>query len=316
MKYINELREGDVTRDIYLCKQVQSLVAKTGKNYLSITLQDKTGVLDAKVWDVTSGGIDDFDALDYIYVEGDVTVFQGTLQLKCRRIRKCREEEVDQSDYLPFSRFDIESMYKKLLEYVSEVKQPHLRKLLESFFVEDAEFINRFKKHSAAKSVHHGFVGGLLEHTLSVTSLCKVFASQYSILNRDLLLTAALCHDIGKTTELSDMPSNDYTDDGNLLGHIVIGCEMVGEKIRSIDGFPHALGSMLRHCILAHHGEYEYGSPKKPAIAEAIALNFADNLDAKMETMRELLDSADQNAEWLGFQRLFESNMRKTTFKE
>ena len=164
--------------------------------------------------------------------------------------------------------------------------------------------------------MHHGFVGGLLEHTLSVTSLCKVFANQYSLLNKDLLITAALCHDIGKTTELSDMPSNDYTDDGNLLGHIVIGCEMVGEKIRSIEGFPHALGSMLRHCILAHHGEYEYGSPKKPAIAEAIALNFADNLDAKMETMRELLDSADYNAEWLGFQRLFESNMRKTTYKE
>lgn len=304
MKYINELREGDITRDIYLCKQVQSLVAKTGKNYLSITLQDKTGVLDAKVWDVTSGGIDDFDALDYIYVEGEVTVFQGTLQLKCRRIRKCREEEVDQSDYLPFSRFDIETMYKKLLEYVSEVQQPHLKKLLESFFVEDKDFINKFKKHSAAKSVHHGFVGGLLEHTLSVTSLCKVFANQYSLLNKDLLITAALCHDIGKTTELSDMPSNDYTDDGNLLGHIVIGCEMVGEKIRSIEGFPHALGSMLRHCILAHHGEYEYGSPKKPAIAEAIALNFADNLDAKMETMRELLDSADYNAEWRQYLKL------------
>ena len=308
MKYINELREGDITHDIYLCKQVQSLVAKTGKNYLSITLQDKTGMLDAKVWDVTSGGIEDFEALDYIYVEGEVTVFQGTLQLKCRRIRKCREEEVNPSDYLPYSRFDIEAMYKKLLEYIADVKEPHLKKLLESFFVEDESFVKIFKKHSAAKSVHHGFVGGLLEHTLSVTSLCKMFATQYSMLNKDLLVTAALCHDIGKI--------KDYTDDGNLLGHIVIGYEMVGDKIEAIDGFPHALGSMLRHCILAHHGEYEFGSPKKPAIAEAIALHFADNLDAKMETMRELLESADYNAEWLGFQRLFESNMRKTVYKE
>ena len=209
MKYINELREGDITHDIYLCKQVQSLVAKTGKNYLSITLQDKTGVLDAKVWDVTSGGIEDFEALDYIYVEGEVTVFQGTLQLKCRRIRKCREEEVNPSDYLPYSRFDIEAMYKKLLEYVSDVKEPHLKKLLESFFVEDENFVKIFKKHSAAKSVHHGFVGGLLEHTLSVTSLCKMFAAQYTMLNKDLLVTAALCHDIGKTKELSDLPAND-----------------------------------------------------------------------------------------------------------
>jgi len=314
MKYINELREGDVTRDIYMCKQVQTLVAKTGKSYLSIVLQDKTGVLDAKVWDVTSGGIEDFEALDYIYVEGEVTVFQGTMQLKCRRIRKCREGEYDPSDYLPFSRFDIETMYKKLCEYIGMVKEPHLRKLLDGLFVEDEDFKKAFKKHSAAKSVHHGFVGGLLEHTLSVTSLCVKFADQYSYLNRDLLIAAALCHDIGKTRELSEMPANDYTDDGNLLGHIVIGYEMIGERIAEIEGFPHALGSMLRHCILAHHGEYEYGSPKKPALAEAIALHFADNLDAKMETMRELLESADDNAEWLGFQRLFESNMRKTTF--
>ena len=316
MKYINELREGDITHDIYLCKQVQSLVAKTGKNYLSITLQDKTGMLDAKVWDVTSGGIEDFEALDYIYVEGEVTVFQGTLQLKCRRIRKCREEEVNPSDYLPYSRFDIEAMYKKLLEYIGLVKEKHLRALLEDLFINDEELVKQFKKHSAAKSVHHGFVGGLLEHTLSVTSLCVKFAEQYSYLNKDLLITAAICHDIGKTKELSDMPANDYTDDGNLLGHIVMGYELLGERISRIEGFPHALGSMLRHCVLAHHGEYEFGSPKKPALAEAIALHFADNLDAKMETMRELLESADMNAEWLGFQRLFESNMRKTTYKE
>ncbi len=314
MKYINELREGDITHDIYLCKSVQSLVAKNGKNYLSIALQDKTGILDAKVWDVTSGGIEDFDALDYLYVEGEVTVFQGTMQLKCRRIRKCREGEYNPADYLPYSRFDLDTMYKKLNEYINLVKDPFLKKLLESFFIEDEEFKKAFKMHSAAKSVHHGFVGGLLEHTLSVTSLCVKFAEQYSFLNKDLLITAAICHDIGKTKELSDMPANDYTDDGNLLGHIVIGYEMVGERIEKIEGFPHALGSMLRHCILAHHGEYEYGSPKKPAIAEAIALHFADNLDAKMETMRELLESADYNAEWLGFQRLFESNMRKTTY--
>ncbi|MBR4341820.1 MAG: HD domain-containing protein [Lachnospiraceae bacterium] len=316
MKYINELREGEITHDVYLCKQVQCLVAKNGKNYLSIMLQDKTGMLDAKVWDINSGGIEDFEALDYIYVEGEVTVFQGTMQLKCRRIRKCHEGEYDPSDYLPYSRYNIDTMYKKLTEYIGMVKEPHLRKLLDSFFIEDEEFVSIFKKHSAAKSVHHGFVGGLLEHTLSVTSLCIKFAEQYNYLNKDLLITAAICHDIGKTRELSEMPLNDYTDDGNLLGHIVMGYEMVGERIEQIGDFPHALGSMLRHCILAHHGEYEFGSPKKPAIAEAIALHFADNLDAKMETMRELLESADYNAEWLGFQRLFESNMRKTVYKE
>lgn len=313
MKYIGELREGDITRDVYLCKQVQSLVAKTGKNYLSILLQDKTGVLDAKVWDVTSGGIEDFQALDYIYVEGEVTVFQGTLQLKCRRIRKCHEGEYDPADYLPYSRYNIEEMYKKLMNYASTVTEPHLKQLINDMFVEDTELVEEFKKHSAAKSVHHGFVGGLLEHTLSVTSLCVKFSEQYRFLNKDLLITAAMVHDIGKIRELSELPLNDYTDEGNLLGHIVIGYEMIGERIAKIDGFPVSLASELRHCILAHHGELEYGSPKKPAIAEAIALHFADNLDAKMETMRELLETADDKAEWLGFQKLFESNMRKTT---
>lgn len=313
MKYIGELREGDITRDVYLCKQVQNLVAKNGKNYLSILLQDKTGILDAKVWDVTSGGIEDFQALDYLYVEGEVTVFQGTLQLKCRRIRKCHEGEYDPADYLPYSRYDIEEMYKKLLNYESMVTEPHLKKLLDDIFVEDTGLVAEFKKHSAAKSVHHGFVGGLLEHTLSVTSLCVKFSEQYRFLNRSLLITAAMVHDIGKIRELSELPMNDYTDEGNLLGHIVIGYEMVGERIAKIDGFPAALSAELRHCILAHHGELEYGSPKKPALAEALALHFADNLDAKMETMRELLETADDKAEWLGFQKLFESNMRKTT---
>ncbi|MCQ2495865.1 MAG: HD domain-containing protein [Lachnospiraceae bacterium] len=312
MKYIGELREGDITRDVYLCKQVQNLVAKTGKTYMSILLQDKTGVLDAKVWDITSGGIEEFQALDYIYVEGEVTVFQGTLQLKCRRIRKCREGEYDPSDYLPYTRFNIEEMYKKLMSYAAMITEPHIKKLIDSFFLEDEAFIKEFKTHSAAKSVHHGFVGGLLEHTLSVTSLCVKFAEQYRFLNKDLLIAAAMCHDIGKIRELSELPQNDYTDDGNLLGHIVMGYEMLGERIAKIEDFPKVLASELRHCILAHHGELEYGSPKKPAIAEAIALNFADNVDAKLETMRELLETADDKADWLGYQKLFESNMRKT----
>lgn len=313
MRYIEDLREGDITRDVYLCKQVQNLVAKNGKNYLSILLQDKTGMLDAKVWDITSGGIDDFEALDYIYVEGEVTVFQGTNQLKCRRIRKCHEGEYNPADYLPYSRYDIDTMYSKLMDYMKLVTEPHLKTLLENMFVKDEQLIKDFKRHSAAKSVHHGFVGGLLEHTLSVTCLCNKFADQYKFLNRDLLLTAAICHDIGKIRELTDLPENDYSDDGNLLGHIAIGFEMIGNRVAEIEGFPPVLASELRHCILAHHGEFEYGSPKKPALAEALALHFADNLDAKMETFRELLDTADPKAEWLGFQRLFESNMRKTT---
>ena len=157
------------------------------------------------------------------------------------------------------------------------------------------------------------FVGGLLEHTLSVAKMCDYFAGAYPMLNRDLLLTAAMFHDIGKTKELSVFPENDYTDDGQLLGHIIIGTEMVSERMRTIEGFPPKLATELKHCILAHHGELEYGSPKKPALLEAMALNFADNADAKMETMIEVLRGAGDNQGWLGYNRLLETNIRKTT---
>ena len=154
-------------------------------------------------------------------------------------------------------------------------------------------------------------MGGLLQHTLAVARLCDYFCTQYAVLNRDLLLAAGICHDIGKTKELSLFPQNDYTDDGQFLGHIVIGSEMIGEKIKMIDGFPPLLASELKHCILAHHGDYEFGSPKKPAIVEAIALMFADNIDAKMETFTELLENTSGTG-WLGYNKLFESNVRGT----
>ena len=178
--------------------------------------------------------------------------------------------------------------------------------------MEDTEFIKVFKGNSAAKTVHHGFIGGLLEHTLSVVRLCDYYTKAYPILNGDLLITAAMLHDIGKTKELSAFPVNDYTDDGQLLGHIMIGAEMIHDKAREIPGFPARLESELKHCILAHHGELEYGSPKKPALAEAVALNMADNTDAKMETLTEIFRAAGNNKDWLGFNRLFESNLRKT----
>ena len=311
MKYIESLREGDWIGDVYLCRKKQSLVAKNGKTYYSIDLQDKTGMINAKVWDINSG-IDHFESLDYIKVDGDVTVFQGVPQIRVRRIRRAQEGEYIPSDYLPVSGKDIKQMYSELLKFIGSVKNEKLRTLLESFFVEDKMFVKNFCEHSAAKSVHHGFVGGLLEHTLSVAKMCDYYCSQYPLLKRDLLIAAALFHDIGKTKELSLFPENDYTDDGQLLGHIVMGTEMVGERIRRIPGFPDRLAAELKHCILAHHGEYEYGSPKKPAIIEAVALNFADNTDAKLQTFMEALTGTKDANDWLGFNRLFDSNIRGT----
>ena len=311
MRYIEELREGENVNDIYFCKVKQILKTKAGKSYYSMTLQDKTGTIDAKVWDL-SNAIEHFEAMEYISVVGQITSFQGNLQLNISRIRRASEGEYSVDDYMPMTKKNREEMYKEVVELVESVKEEHLQKLLKMFFVEDKEWVKRFVNHSAAKAVHHGFIGGLLEHTLGVAKMCDYMANNYPIINRDLLITAALFHDIGKLDELASFPENDYTDEGNFLGHIYMGTEKVGEKIRMIPGFPTNLALELKHCILAHHGELEFGSPKKPAIVEAMALNFADNADAKLETFTEVINGAKEEETWLGYNRFFESNIRRS----
>lgn len=314
MRFLGDLREGDMVSETYLCKTKNVQKTKMGKTYYSLLLQDKTGTVDAKVWEL-SNAIEHFEQMDYIHVEGQVTSFQGALQMNIRRIRVAQEGEYEPSDYMPTSKYNIEEMYKELMGLLNTVQEPHLKRLVTGYFVDNKDFIKAFKKHSAAKSVHHGFIGGLLEHTLGVVRFCNYMAGAYPILNRDLLLTAAAFHDIGKLWEISDFPENDYTDDGQLLGHIFLGAELIGTAVRAIPGFPKKLASELRHCILAHHGELEYGSPKKPALAEALALNFADNADAKMQTLLEVFESGENqnNNDWLGYNRLFESNIRRTS---
>ena len=311
MKFIKDLKPGDRVADIYMCKHKQSATTKNGKEYYSVTLQDKTGTVDAKIWEPGGAGIDEFDAQDCIDVFGEVTSFNGAVQVNIKRARKCSEGEYDLSNFLPVSSKDNDVMYKELLGIIATVENPYLKKLLEEFFINDKDFIEKFRKSSAAKTVHHGFIGGLLEHTLSVTKLCIYMAGAYPMLKRDLLITAAICHDIGKTKELSLFPVNDYTDEGQFLGHIVMGAMMVGEKAARIEGFPELLKQELQHCIVAHHGEFEYGSPKKPAIMEAVALNLADNTDAKMETFTEILQNVTVPG-WQGFNKFFETKIYET----
>ena len=312
MRFINTLREGDSVRSIYLCKQKRSAETRNGKPYDNLTLQDKTGTLDGKVWDPNSGGIADYDEMDFIEVFGEVVSYNNNLQLNIKQLRKPYEDEYNVADYMPASEKNVEVMYQELLGYVKQVENKYLRQLLEYYFVKNEHFIKVFKGHSAAKSVHHGFAGGLLEHTLSIVKMCAYYVSAYPLLSKDLLFTAAMFHDIGKTKELSAFPENDYTDDGQLLGHIVIGVEMISEGVRTIEGFPAKLASELKHCVIAHHGELEYGSPKKPALPEAVALHYADATDAKMQTLAEIFKDKE-GSEWLGFNRILDSNVRKSS---
>lgn len=312
MYYINELHEGEMVHAIYFCKSKQTQQTKAGKNYYSMLLQDKTGTIDAKVWDLNNA-IAHFEAMDYIDVTAQVVCFQSNLQLNVKQVRKAQEGEYHVEDYMPCSEFGIDTMYQELTELIKSVKDKYLHQLLTMIFIDDKAFAEKFKKHSAAKSIHHGFIGGLLQHTLAVAKLCDFYAAQYPVLNRDLLLTAAICHDIGKVDELSDFPENDYTDEGQLVGHIVMGTIFLDGKMKEISGFPAKLANELKHCILAHHGELEYGSPKKPALIEALALSAADNTDAKLQIFIEELKNKDEGGNWMGFNRNFESNLRATS---
>ena len=311
MIYINTLREGDNISETYFCKDKVVAQSKAGKTYYSLKLQDRTGIVDAKVWDL-SNAIEHFESMDYIRITGQVTSFNNSLQINVRQARKAAEGTYDIADYMPVSPYNIDEMYKDLLALIDTVKDPNLNGLLRAFFVEDADFIKAFKKSSAAKAMHHSFIGGLLQHTLSVAQISDYVAGHYSIINRDLLVTAAICHDIGKVNELSSFPENDYTDVGNLVGHIVMGAMMVRGKAAKIEGMSVDTLNKLVHCILAHHGKLEYGSPEKPKIIEALALSFADDMDAKLQAFTEAVEGDQSGELWLPYNKMFESYIRKT----
>lgn len=313
MRFINELREGELIVEHYLCKNRQTQKSKAGKNYLSLKLQDKTGVVDAKVWELNND-IKSFTENDFIKIEAMTLVYQNEIQLSIKKIRRSEEGEYDPADYIPCTEKNIDKMYQEFLGYIETIESPHVKKLLEEIFLKHPEVSKRFKTHSAAKSVHHGYMGGLLEHTLSVTQICDFSAPRYKFVNRDILVASAMLHDVGKVIELSEFPMNDYTDDGQLLGHLIIGSEMIRDAAAKIDGFPKQLESLLKHCMLSHHGEYEYGSPKLPKTIEAFILHCADNLDAKTKIIEEMLDGMNNQGNWAGYHKMLQRNIRKSEY--
>lgn len=314
MRYINELTDGERIVDFYFCKQRQSMKSqKTGKNYLSLVLSDKTGTISGKVWDI-SRDIQSFNEGDYIKIDANVQTFNNDLQLNIKKIRKAQEGEYDEADYIPTTDKNVNDLYTKLNDYINSIEDQYIKKLLTNIFIANNTIAENFKKHTAAKAMHHNYMGGLIEHTISVTAICDFFASHYDDVNRDVLIASALLHDIGKIKELSDFPNIDYTDDGELLGHIVMGSEFIGTEADKIDGFPHQLRSLIQHNILAHHGEYEYGSPKLPRTIEAFILHCADDTDAKVKMFETAIADSPSNSVWAGYNRILARNIRKTEY--
>ena len=313
MRYINEWKENERVIDHYLCKQKQSLKTKTGKTYYSLKLQDKTGVADAKVWELHDD-IQDFEENEVIKVDGTVLLYNGDVQIKVNRIRRSLEGEYEPRELIPRTEKDIDALHDQLMGYIDSITHPHLQQLVRHIITEEPTISKALRHHSAAKAMHHGYLGGLLEHTVCVVELCDFLAPRYKNVDRDMLMAAAILHDIAKIFELTPMPSNKYTDDGQMLGHIYLGAELVSRTAAGIPGFPPVVESLLKHAILAHHGEYEFGSPKLPATLEAFILHAADNMDAKIKVYEEHFTGYQGTETWTGFHRTLGRYMRKSDY--
>jgi 3'-5' exoribonuclease len=274
---------------------------KTGDLYIAMTLADRTGQIEAKIWDNVHEVLDAFDQDDFVKIKGLLNKYNNRFQITIHKLRKCEENEIDFSDYLPKTEKDVDALWQTVREFVDSFQNPQLQALLRAF-MSDAEIEFRYKNAPAAKSLHHAFVGGLLDHVVSLFRSCDLVSRNYPSIDRDLLLSGAFLHDIGKLHELSYSRSITYTTSGQLLGHMIIELEMLHAKILQVPGFSDELKILLEHMIISHHGHYEFGSPKLPMFPEALMLHYLDDLDSKMESMRAQFErEADSDDPWSGY---------------
>jgi 3'-5' exoribonuclease len=313
VQYLNRLKENERIVEHYLCRQKQALLTKAGKTYYSLKLQDKTAVLDAKVWEVNED-IGAFEEGDVIKIDGIALLYQGDMQIKIARLRKSLQDEYELEHYIPKTEKDIDELYGKLLGFIDSVGEPHLRKLLELILIDNEVISAAIPSHTAAKNMHHSYLGGLLEHTIAVAEICDFLSPRFKYVNRDLLITSALLHDIAKILELSPLPLSVYTDDGQMLGHLYMGAELISRECMKIPDFPHELESLLKHSILSHHGEYIFGSPKLPMTIEAFILHAADNLDSKAKIYEDTISADNTQGPWTGYHRALERYIRRSDF--
>ena len=312
-KFIAQFSSGDVIDSVFLVQSKELRTTKNGSLYIQTQLADRTGVIDARMWDASSRLFESLNNEAFLRIKGKTEIYQNRMQLIINTISKADQTEIKLSDYLPSTEKNIDHMFSELKTIFSSIKQPHLKKLTDLFF-DDKGFCKSFCSAPAAVQYHHAFLGGLLEHTLSVAQLGVKIAPLYPTLNRDLLICGILLHDIGKITELCYERNLHYSDEGQLLGHLISGIQIVDEKAKQVGGFPKTLLDLLKHMILSHHGEYEWGSPKLPMTVEALALHYLDNLDAKIHAFNKAIaNDKDTQDNWTGFNKMFERKLFKTS---
>jgi 3'-5' exoribonuclease len=309
--YVKDIKAGEKIKASFLVMEKNLAYSQKGAPYLSVRLRDKTGDIEARVWDNVAALDPVFRKGDIVYVQGRAVSYRDATQLAVLDIRKMEDTELDPWDYFPTTKGDVEKMFATLAGYASDLENPWLKTLLESF-LGDSELAARFKRAPAAKGFHHAYLGGLLEHTLSMVQILDFLARHYPTVSRDMLIVGGILHDIGKIDEFAYDRAIDYTTPGRLLGHIYIGVEMLDRRIAAIEGFPEDLALELKHLVLAHHGELDFGSPKRPKTVEALIVHFVDDLDAKVMAFREFIgNSGGEDAEWTLFHRFFERFLYK-----
>ncbi len=303
--------ENQVITSSFVVASKQAKPKKSGELYLSLTLVDRTGHLDAKMWDNVDEHIDCFERDDFVKVRGLLNKFNGRFQLTVHKLRSMEESEVEFDDYLPRTTKDIDALWSTLASLVESFQDAHLKALLHAFMA-DPQIERAYKSAPAAKSLHHAFIGGLLDHVVSLFQLCDLACKNYpDMINRDLLLTGAFVHDIGKVHELTYSRSFTYSTRGQLLGHMIIELEMLHDKIAQVPGFPGEYKTLIEHLIISHHGKYEFGSPKLPMFPEALMLHYLDDLDSKMESMRAHFQR-EPEAEWTTYNGSLERPLLNT----
>jgi 3'-5' exoribonuclease len=278
-------QENKIITSSFVVASKQVKAKKNGEPYLALTLADRSGQMEAKMWDNVEEFILAFEQDDFLKIKGLVNKYKNRFQLTIHKLRRMEESEIDFTDYLPKTTKDIGELWRTLTEFVSTFQNPHLKSLVE-LFMADAEIAERYRNAPAAKTLHHAYIGGLLDHVVSLFRSCDLMCRNYPQVNRDLLLTGAFLHDIGKIQELTYNRAFSYTTRGQLLGHMIIELEMLQAKLAKLPDFPAALKTLLEHMIISHHGQYDFGSPKLPMFPEALLLHYLDDLDSKMEAMR------------------------------
>lgn len=304
--FVSGIKDRDLVDSVFLVKDKILAMAKNGKPYMNLRLMDRTGEIEAKVWDNVDALGALFNKDDFLSLRGKATVYLGKMQLVIAELKRIPEAEVELSYFLPVTAREISAMQVELAELVASIADVNIRSMMEAFLA-DEDFMSGYRTSPAAKGMHHVYLGGLLEHSLAVAKLVDSIMPMYAPLNRDLLIAGALLHDIGKIREMSYIRSFDYTDEGKLIGHITIGVEMIQEKISGIPQFPAETAILLKHMLLSHHGLYEYGSPKRPKTLEATILNYLDDLDAKINGIRTHLGKEpESSSRWSSYHKLYD----------